>query len=217
MATTTSLHLSQDPDADALLTKDPLALLLGMLLDQQIPMEKAFKGPHVLQERLGSLDAKAIAGVEDIAAVFAQVPAIHRYPASMARRVQKLCQVIDIEYGGDATRIWNGAADGELCRHLVEEYDGDAERIWKGVTSGDELLARLEALPGFGNQKARIFVALLGKQRGVRPKGWREAAGSYGEAGVFQSVADVRSPATLLKVRAHKQSVKAAAKAARST
>ena len=187
MATSPPLHLSQDPDADALLTEDPLALLMGMLLDQQIPMEKAFRGPHVLQERLGRLDATAIAEHPDLAAVFATVPAIHRFPGSMAGRVQ------------------------ELCRHLVAEYDGDAERVWSGVKSGAELLARLEALPGFGKQKAQIFLALLGKQRGVRPKGWREAAGAYGEDG-FRSVADVTSPDTLLKVRAYKQAMKAAAK-----
>lgn len=193
MATTTALHLAQDPAADALLSKDSLALLLGMLLDQQIPMEKAFKGPQVLLERLGSLDAATIAEASNLGDLFATPPAIHRFPGSMATRVQ------------------------ELCRYLVAEYDGDAEQVWKGVKTGAELLARLEALPGFGNQKARIFVALLGKQRGVRPKGWREAAGAYGEDGAFRSVADVRSPDTLLKVRAYKQSVKAAAKAAKST
>jgi len=187
-----TITITGDERSDALLTKDPLALLLGMLLDQQIPMEKAFKGPQVLLERLGSLDAATIASVDDIGGVFAQVPAIHRFPGSMGTRVQ------------------------ELCRHLVEEYEGDAEQIWKGVRTGEELVARLEALPGFGNQKARIFVALLGKQRGVRPRGWREAAGTYGEEGAFRSVADVTSPDTLLKVRAYKQSVKAAAKAARA-
>ena len=188
MATTPALHLSQDPDADALLTRDPLALLTGMLLDQQIPMEKAFRGPKVLQERLGSLDAATIAEHPDLAAVFATVPAIHRFPGSMAGRVQ------------------------ELCRHLVAEYEGDAERVWSRVKTGAELLARLEALPGFGKQKAQIFLALLGKQCGVRPRGWREAAGAYGEDGSFRSVADVTSPETLLRVRAYKQTMKAAAK-----
>ena len=183
------LHLSQDPDADALLSKDPLALLLGMLLDQQIPMEKAFRGPYVLQERLGSLDARTIAEADDLTELFARTPAIHRFPGSMAGRVQ------------------------ELCRYLVEHHDGRAEAVWEDAKSGAELLARLEALPGFGTQKAQIFLALLGKQRQVRPRGWREAAGLYGEDGALRSVADVRSPETLQQVRAYKQSVKAAAKA----
>jgi uncharacterized HhH-GPD family protein len=183
------LHLAQDAAADALLTEDPLALLMGMLLDQQIPMEKAFRGPQVLHERLGRLDAATIADHQDLGALFATPPAIHRFPGSMAGRVQ------------------------ELCRVLVQEYDGDAAQVWSGVRTGEELRARLEALPGFGRQKAQIFLALLGKQRGVRPKGWREAAGGYGEDKVFRSVADVTSPATLLKVRAYKQAMKAEAKA----
>ena len=184
-----TLHLSQDPDADALLGRDPLALLLGMLLDQQIPMEKAFRGPLVLRERLGrDLDAAQLAAREDLAEVFAQPPAIHRFPGSMAGRVQ------------------------ELCRALVEDYDGSAAAVWDGVEDGAELLRRLQALPGFGKQKAQIFVALLGKQYGVQPSGWREAAGLYGEAGALRSVADVTSPETLRSVRAYKQSVKAAAK-----
>lgn len=185
-----TLHLSQDPVADALLSKDPLALLLGMTLDQQIPMEKAFRGPQVLLERLGRLDARTVAAAADLPGLFAQPPAIHRFPGSMAGRVQ------------------------DLCRHLVAEYDGKAERIWTDVSTGKELLARLEALPGFGTQKAQIFLALLGKQRGVTPRGWRAAAGRYGEEGAFRSVADVTGPDTLLKVRAYKQSVKAEAKAA---
>lgn len=188
-----TLHLSQDPDADALLSQDPLALLLGMLLDQQIPMEKAFRGPLVLQERLGRLDAGAIAEAPHLAELFARTPAIHRFPGSMAGRVQ------------------------ELCRHLVEEYDGSAERVWQGVGSGEELLARLEALPGFGRQKAQIFLALLAKQLNVRPKGWRAAAGAYGEDGSFRSVADVTSPQSLLKVRECKQAMKAAAKQVKET
>ena len=186
-----TLHLSQDADADALLSRDPLALLIGMLLDQQIPMEKAFRGPAVLQERLGSLDAAGIAELpaDAFAAVMSKPPAVHRFPGSMAKRVQ------------------------DLCRYLVEHHDGRAEGVWQGVEDGAELLRRLQALPGFGEQKAKIFLALLGKQLGVRPDGWREAAGSYGDDGSLRSVADVRSPETLLQVRAHKQSVKAAAKA----
>ena len=186
------LRLSQDPDADALLDREPLALLLGMLLDQQIPMEKAFRGPAVLHERLGHLDAARIAEhpPEAFAAVMAQPPAVHRFPGSMAKRVQ------------------------DLCRALVEHHDGRAEDVWEQAADGRGLLRRVQALPGFGQQKAQIFVALLGKQRGVRPDGWREAAGGYGEDGALRSVADVTSPETLLQVRAYKQSAKAAAKAA---
>ena len=188
-----TLHLSQDPDADALLSQDPLALLLGMLLDQQIPMEKAFAGPHVLRERLGTLDAATIASYdpEEFAALVGRTPAVHRFPGSMAKRLQ------------------------DLCRALVEQYDGRADAVWEGVADGAELLRRLEALPGFGRQKAQIFLALLGKQLGVQPAGWREAAGGYGEEGALRSVADVTGPETLLQVRAYKQSVKAAAKAAK--
>ena len=185
--------IAQDPTADALLSSDPLALLMGMLLDQQIPMEKAFCGPAVLRERLGEdLDARSIAERSDLAELFAATPAIHRFPGSMAGRVQ------------------------EMCRYLVEHYDGRADAVWAGVADGDELLHRLKKLPGFGDQKARIFVALLGKQAGVRPSGWREAAGAYGEEGAMRSVADVTGPESLLAVRATKQAVKAAAKAAKA-
>ena len=184
-----TLHLTQDPDADALLERDPLALLLGMALDQQIPMEKAFRGPYVLAERLGALSARAIAEHPDFAAVMAQPPAVHRFPGSMGTRLQELCQV------------------------LVAEHDGRAEGLWEGVADGRELLRRITALPGFGDQKARILVALLGKQYGVQPPGWREAAGDYGVDGVHRSVADVVSPQTLLAVRAYKQQQKAAGKA----
>ena len=185
------LRIAQDEEADRLLSGSSLALLLGMALDQQIPMEKAFKGPHVLLERLGSLDARVIADTEPeaFAALVARPPAVHRFPGSMAKRLQ------------------------DLCRALVEQYDGRAEAVWADVADGAELLRRLEALPGFGKQKAQIFVALLGKRLGVRPAGWREAAGSYGDDGALRSVADVTGPETLLEVRAYKQSVKAAAKA----
>ena len=188
-----NLRLSQDPDADALLSQDPLALLIGMALDQQIPMEKAFQGPHVLRDRLGRLDASTIAGYapEAFAALVAQTPAVHRFPGSMAKRLQ------------------------DLCAALVERYDGRAEAIWEDVVDGAELLRRLEGLPGFGTQKAQIFLALLGKQLAVRPSGWREAAGGYGEQGALKSIADVTGPQTLQQVRAYKQSVKAAAKAAK--
>ena len=162
--------------------------------DQQIPMEKAFKGPQVLQERLGRLDAASIADADpdQFASLVATPPAVHRFPGSMAKRLQ------------------------DLCRALVEQYGGRAEAVWDGVADGAELLRRLEALPGFGKQKAQIFLALLGKQLGVRPRGWREAAGAYGEDGALRSVADVTGPETLQQVRAYKQSVKKAAKAGKA-
>ncbi|MFM9448418.1 HhH-GPD-type base excision DNA repair protein [Streptomyces acidiscabies] len=187
-----TLHLAQDPEADELLGRSALAALVGMLLDQQVPMEWAFKGPRTIADRLGvdDLDAREIAGTnpERFAALLSEKPAVHRYPGSMAKRVQQLCQ------------------------YLVEHYDGDAEGVWAGVGSGGELLKRLEGLPGFGKQKAQIFLALLGKQMGVRPKGWREAAGSYGEAKVFRSVADITGEDSLARVRAYKQEKKRAAK-----
>jgi uncharacterized HhH-GPD family protein len=186
------LSLSQDAAADALLDRDPLALLTGMLLDQQIPMEKAFAGPAVLATRMGTdrLDARRIAEYEPEAflALFAERPAVHRFPKSMAGRVQA------------------------MHRAIVEQYDGDVTAIWSEAADGPELLRRLEALPGFGRQKAQIFVALLGKQRGVAPAGWREAAGSYGDEGSFRSVADVVDQGSLEKVRAFKQAAKAAAR-----
>ncbi|CAM5739887.1 hypothetical protein STAFG_6656 [Streptomyces afghaniensis 772] len=192
-----TLHLAQDPEADALLGRSPLAALVGMLLDQQIPMEWAFKGPATIAQRLGTddLDAHEIAAhdPEAFAALLSQKPAVHRYPGSMAKRIQQLCQ------------------------YLVEHYDGDAEAVWKDAPTGKELLKRLAELPGFGKQKAQIFLALLGKQLGVQPTGWREAAGSYGEPKSFRSVADITGPESLAKVRAHKQEMKAAAKAAKAT
>jgi uncharacterized HhH-GPD family protein len=191
-----TLHLAQDPEADALLGRSPLAALVGMLLDQQIPMEWAFKGPATIARRMGrdDLDAHEIAAhdPEAFTAVLSDKPAVHRYPGSMAGRVQQLCQ------------------------YLVEHYDGNAELVWKGVSDGRELLRRLQELPGFGKQKAQIFLALLGKQLGVRPEGWREAAGAYGEPKSFRSVADITGPESLAKVRAHKQEMKAAAKAAKA-
>ena len=188
------LQLVQDPAADALLDADPLALLIGMMLDQQIPMEVAFAGPKKLQDRMGGLDAARIADAEPtaFAEIFAQTPAVHRFPGSMATRVQTLCRVI------------------------VDDYDGDAAAIWTaGDPDGATVLKRLKALPGFGDQKARIFLALLGKQRGLTAPGWREAAGDYGDPDAFRSIADVRDPGSLDKVRAHKKQMKAAAKAAK--
>ncbi|MGO4204256.1 HhH-GPD-type base excision DNA repair protein [Rhodococcus sp. TAF43] len=189
-----TLNLVGDPDADALLASDPLALLIGMLLDQQVPMETAFAGPKKLDDRLGGLDVHKIAEMspDDFIAVCAQPPAVHRFPKSMGERIQSLC--------GD----------------IVEHYDGDTAAIWtSGDPDGKEVLKRLKALPGYGDQKARIFLALLGKQIGVEPKGWREAAGSYGDEGARRSIADVVDRQTLLEVREFKQAAKAAAKAAK--
>lgn len=189
------LQLVQDPDADALLDSDPLALLIGMLLDQQITMEVAFAGPKKIADRMGGLSAERIADADPdaFAAVFAQTPAVHRFPGSMAARVQALCRVI------------------------VDDYDGDTAQIWTaGDPDGKTVLKRLKALPGFGDQKARIFLALLGKQRDLKAPGWREAAGDYGKSGAYMSIADVRDQASLDKVRAHKKQMKAAAKAAKS-
>ena len=189
----TRLALAQDPAADELLTRDPLALLIGMVLDQQIPLEWAFKGPLHMTQRLGrDLDAADIAGrdPEALAKLFATPPAIHRFPGSMAGRVQELCRVVADEYDGDATRIWTEAKDGK------------------------DLLKRIQALPGFGAQKAKIFVALLGKQLAVRPRGWREAAGDYGEAGSHRSIADITDASSLGKVRDYKKAMKAKAKEA---
>ncbi|GHA52120.1 (Fe-S)-cluster assembly protein [Streptomyces tauricus] len=192
-----TLHLAQRPEADELLGRSPLAALVGMLLDQQVPMEWAFAGPYTIARRLGGddLDAHEIAAYEPeaFAALLSEKPAVHRYPGSMAKRIQQLCQ------------------------YLVEHYEGDAAKVWEGAESGAELFGRLKELPGFGAQKAQIFLALLGKQLGVRPKGWREAAGSYGEANSYRSVADITGPDSLTKVRAHKQEMKAAAKAAAGT
>lgn len=193
---TTALRLAQRPEADALLGRSPLALLVGMLLDQQIPMEWAFTGPHTIAQRLGrdDLDAREIAAhdPEAFAALLATSPAVHRYPGSMAGRVQQLCQ------------------------YLVEHCDGDAGALWRDARSGTELRERLNALPGFGRQKAQILVALLGKQLGVAPEGWREAAGPYGEERAHRSAADVTDPESLARVRAYKQEQKRAATAAKA-
>jgi len=187
------LCLSQDADADALLDRDPFALLVGMLLDQQFPMERAFAGPALLAHRLGrtELDPRELASYDPDALVeiFRGPPAVHRYPGSMAGRVQALAAAV------------------------VEQYDGDVTLIWRDVEDGRELFRRLGALPGFGTQKAQIFTALLGKQRGVTPAGWREAAGGYGEEASYRSVADVVDAASLGRVREYKQAQKAAAKA----
>jgi uncharacterized HhH-GPD family protein len=192
---TPQLHLSQEPEADELLSRDPLALLIGMVLDQQIPLEWAFAAPLKLRERLQrDLDAATIADYdpEALSALFAGPPALHRFPGSMAGRIQ------------------------QLCRHLVEVYDGDASRVWAGAKDGADLFRRVKALPGFGEQKARIFVALLGKQYGVSAPGWREAAGEFGEDGSRRSVADITDRDSLEAVRSYKKQMKAAAKAGKA-
>ena len=186
------MHLAYTPEANQFLVDDPFALLIGMLLDQQIPIEKAFTSPYELQQRLGhDLDVREIAEYDPAAleALFRKPPALHRFPAAMAKRVQSLAQV------------------------LVERFDGDPAAVWDGASDGADLVQRISTLPGFGNQKARIFVALLGKQFGVRPPGWRAAAGDYGDEGVHRSVADIVDDDSLSQVRAFKQQLKAAAKA----
>ena len=184
------------PAANELLSNDPLALLIGMLLDQQVPLERAFSAPYDLTRRLGhrpAADELASYDPEALAAVFSERPALHRYPKSMAARVQQLAQLI------------------------VDRYDGDAGRVWQDASNGAELRKRVAELPGFGAQKAQIFVALLGKQLGVQPAGWREAAGAFGEPGSYCSVADISDEDSLARVRAYKQELKAAAKAATTT
>lgn len=190
-----SLHITDDPAADALLTDNPLALLIGMLLDQQVAMETAFSGPLKIQERIGAMDAETIADYDPdaLVAAFQQSPAVHRYPGSMAGRVQALCRALEQDWGGDAAALWT-----------------------QGDPDGATVLKRLKALPGFGEQKAKIFLALLGKQYGFTGAGWREAAGAYGEDGSYRSVADIVSPASLAKVREFKKAAKAAASAAKS-
>ncbi|OHV35608.1 MULTISPECIES: HhH-GPD-type base excision DNA repair protein [Pseudofrankia] len=186
------LHLSQIDEADELLTNDPLALLIGMVLDQQIPLERAFAAPYELTKRLGrSLDVAELAGLDpdELVAVFSQQPALHRFPGSMAKRVQALCQLI------------------------VERYDGNAAAVWTSAADGKHLLRQIGALPGFGEQKTKIFVALLGKQLGVTPPGWRAACAPFGEEGSLRSVADITNAETRIQVRDFKKAVKAAAKA----
>jgi len=192
---TPTLWLAQDAAADELLARDPLALLIGMVLDQQIPLEWAFGGPQRLRERLGrDLDATELADYDpdELAGLFSRTPALHRFPGSMAGRVQ------------------------QLCRHLVERYGGDPAAVWRDAADGTELRKRVEALPGFGKQKAQIFIALLGKQFGVRPPGWEKAAGEFGAAGSALSVADITDADSLARVRAYKQQKKAEAKAAKA-
>ncbi|MBD5788324.1 Fe-S cluster assembly protein HesB [Cellulosimicrobium terreum] len=193
------LWITGDTETDALLSDDAFALLVGMLLDQQYPMEHAFAGPRKIRDRLGSIDPHAVADADPDAFVTLATtpPAIHRYGRSMAGRVQALAHVVVDEYDGDVTRIWTGPGPGT-----------------DDAPTGAEVLTRLKALPGFGEQKAKIFLALLGKQRGVQPAGWREAAGHYGDDGSRRSIADVTSAESLQEVRTFKKAQKAAAKAA---
>jgi len=184
MPLTVKLCLVQEPEADALLGANPFALLVGMLLDQQVPMETAFAGPKKIADRMGGFDATAIADYDPdkFAALCSERPAVHRFPGSMAKRIQALAQII------------------------VDRYDGDAAALWTaGDPDGPELLRRLKDLPGFGEQKARIFLALLGKQYEVTPTGWRTAAGEYGKAGTHISVADIVDADSLAQVRSYKK------------
>jgi uncharacterized HhH-GPD family protein len=196
MAKKANLYLSGDPAADKLLSTDPFALLVGMVLDQQIPLERAFHAPFDLNTRLGrTADASLIATMdpEELATAFRAPPALHRFPGSMAGRVQ------------------------ELARLIVSDYGGDAAAVWTTAKTGNELLRRIEALPGFGKQKAKIFLALLGKQLRIQPEGWREASAPFGDEGSSFSIADIHSAETLAAVRDHKRAMKAAAKASAKT
>ena len=186
-----TLNLVGDPEADKLLADDPFALLIGMLLDQQVPMETAFLGPKKIADRMDGLDVRRIADMpeDEFVALCSTTPAVHRFPGSMGKRIQA------------------------LSHYLVETYDADVEKLWTdGDPDGREVLKRLKALPGYGDQKARIFLALLGKQIGVQPDGWRAAAGAYGDEGSRRSIADVVDPASLQEVREFKRAAKAAAK-----
>lgn len=190
MATPSTLPVTGDPQADELLVTDPLALLIGMLLDQQVPMEWAFKGPLTLQERLGgSLDAGAIAAMDpaELEELFKTKPAMHRYPGSMAKRTHDLCQIV------------------------VDRYDGEPARIWTEATDAKDLQDRLQELPGYGKEKAKIFMAILGKRLGVKPKGWKAVVAPFSDS-TPRSVADVDSPQALLKVREFKKAQKAKGK-----
>ena len=185
------LYITGDPEGDALLNTDPLALLLGMLLDQQVPMEWAFGAPPKLKERLGGeIDAANIASMplEELEVVFKGPPALHRFPGSMAKRTQQVCQ------------------------HLVEHHDGRAQDLWEGAADARDLFKRLTALPGYGKEKAKIFMAMLAKRFGIKPAGWEEVAAPFSDD-ERRSIADVESPETLLEVRAWKKAMKAAGKA----
>jgi uncharacterized HhH-GPD family protein len=185
-----TIHITGDAHADQVLDDSPFALLAGMMLDQQYPMEHAFRGPAKILDRFGSIEPSAIAAADpaEFKAMCSTPPAIHRFPGSMAERLQTLAAIVE------------------------EKYDGHTDRLWTEATSGADLVRRLMELPGFGKQKAQIFAALLGKQLGVRPPGWEEVAGAYAEPGSFRSVADVVDEASLEQVRAFKKQQKAAAR-----
>ena len=186
-----TISLPIAPEANAILNQDPLALLIGMVLDQQIPLERAFAAPYELADRLGhGLDVHELAGYDLTALIeiFARKPALHRFPKAMATRVQ------------------------EVCRTVAQRHDGDVSAIWTTATDGRSVLDRVAALPGFGTQKAQIFLALLGKRYGVQPAGWQEMAGRYGEEGVYRSVADVTDQDSLRRVREDKKLIKSAAR-----
>jgi len=185
-----AIHITGDEQADQVLTDSPFALLIGMMLDQQYPMEHAFRGPAKVLDRFGSFEPAAIAAAapEEFAALCAVPPAIHRFPGSMAARLQEVARIVEEQYAGDASRIWTDATDAK------------------------DLMRRVQALPGFGKQKAQIFVALLAKQLDVRPEGWQQQVGAYADDG-YRSVADVVDGESLQKVRDHKKQMKAAAKA----
>ena len=183
-----SLPFTEDEDANRLLAANPLAALIGMLLDQQYPMERAFYSPHLLAERLdGPLEPETIAPLEDdeIEEIFKGPPALHRFPASMGRRTR------------------------DMCRHIVEEYDGDAAEVWRGAEDGKDLYRRLKAIPGFGESKARVFIGVIGKRLGEGPDGWES------EAADWQTVADVDSFEKIAELREYKKRRKAAKKAAK--
>lgn len=184
------IPITGDHDADAFLVENPLALLVGMLLDQQVPMEWAFRGPHTLAERLGTLDVATIIAMdaEDFVEVCARKPAIHRFPASMGRRIHQMCEV------------------------LAEDFDGDPASVWAGATDAEDLRVRLRSLPGYGEEKTKIFIAILAKRLGVTPDGWQEVAAPFSDDEP-RSVADVHSEESLERVRAWKKMMKAAKKA----
>ncbi|HYB16175.1 MAG TPA: HhH-GPD-type base excision DNA repair protein [Streptosporangiaceae bacterium] len=190
------ISMPVEPEANELLTRSPLALVIGMLLDQQVSLERAFSAPLDLVRRLGHEPTAAELAEFDpvaLAGIFSERPALHRYPKAMAARVQ------------------------DLARLIVDTYDGEVSQLWQSATTGAELLKRVAALPGFGAQKAQIFVALLGKQLGVQPEGWREAAGRFGAEGSHLSVADITDAESLARVRSYKQELKTAAKAKAGT
>lgn len=185
-----SFPVTGDPHADDLLVESPLALLIGMLLDQQVPIEWAFRGPSTLRDRLGTdLDATKIAEIDvgDLEEIFKQKPAIHRYPSSMARRTHA------------------------LCRHIVDTYDGDAGKLWRRVKGPEEVFDRIRVLPGYGEEKSRIFLAILGKRLREAPHGWEAYAGAFADSEP-RSVADIDSRESLLRVREWKKAQKAAKK-----